>query len=421
MPKIITPLTDSKIKAFKRDSNKKINTLSDGDGLYLEFKKTGKFWRFKYTINGKRKLTSFGKYPEINLKKAREIKTKWQEMIEQGIDPLEEEKKEKQKEIRNKEIQIHNVVYEWLEQTKQNISKTTLLKRKRRFETILFPTFCIYDENKKIIQSKPIDEISHEEILKSLLEKASKGHVETAIRLKNDLSRVFKFAIVKGYCKFNVVANIDTKDFFAKTQEKHYSKITDLKLLKELLLAINNYSGSIHTKRALQFVAMVPLRPKNLSTLKWKYIDFEKALLTIPRKEMKVKNPNLNDFILPLSKQALNLLREQYEWSGWSEYVFLGVNEKKHINQESPNKALRLMGFGFGERKQTLHSFRGTFRSLAETYQNEHNTSWEAKEAVLDHIEKNSAIRAYTHKADYTNEMRKLLQWWSNLLENLIK
>jgi len=191
--------------------------------------------------------------------------------------------------------------------------------------------------------------------------------------------------------------------------------------LKELLLAINNYSGSIHTKRALQFVAMVPLRPKNLSTLKWKYIDFEKALLTIPRKEMKVKNPNLNDFILPLSKQALNLLREQYEWSGWSEYVFLGVNEKKHINQESPNKALRLMGFGFDERKQTLHSFRGTFRSLADTYQNEHNTSWEAKEAVLDHIEKNSAIRAYTHKADYTNEMRKLLQWWSNLLENLIK
>jgi hypothetical protein len=70
-------------------------------------------------------------------------------------------------------------------------------------------------------------------------------------------------------------------------------------------------------------------------------------------------------------------------------------------------------------RKQTLHSFRGTFRSLSETYATEHGVSFEVRERCLDHHEKKEAVRAYIHKADYTEQMRTLFQWWADYLDGV--
>lgn len=88
---------------------------------------------------------------------------------------------------------------------------------------------------------------------------------------------------------------------------------------------------------------------------------------------------------------------------------------------ESANKALRSMGFADAKRgrKQTLHSFRGTFRSLCDTHQDKHNASFEIKEAVLDHRVGNNVTQAYLHKADYVEQMRPLLQWWADYLDEL--
>ena len=188
--------------------------------------------------------------------------------------------------------------------------------------------------------------------------------------------------------------------------------------------AIDVYKGDggIIVKNVLRFVSLLPLRAENLCTLKWEQVNFEKAIITIPRQDMKVKNKNLPDFTLPLPHQAVSILKEIQAITGWGVWVFHGArNNKVHVNKESGNKALRIMGFidEVNGRKQTLHSFRGTFRSLTETYATQHKASFEVRERCIDHNERNEAVRAYTHKADYTEQMRELLQWWANYLEGV--
>ena len=174
------------------------------------------------------------------------------------------------------------------------------------------------------------------------------------------------------------------------------------------------------TRNALKFVLHIPLRAENLTGLRWEYIDFDNRLLTIPRRLMKIKNPNLPDFKMPLTDEVIAILTEQRELTGGFDFVFIGERGKP-INKESPNRALQRLGFGNAEagRKQTLHSFRGTFRSLAETYEPEHGIPEKIQEIALDHHEKSSVVLAYKHKADYTRQLRKLMEWWSSFILRL--
>ena len=178
-----------------------------------------------------------------------------------------------------------------------------------------------------------------------------------------------------------------------------------------LVNKIYSYKGSHSTRNALKFVLHLPLRAKNLVNLKWKYIDFDKKLLTIPRAQMKVKNENMPDYIMPLTEEVINILEEQGTFSTGT-FVFKadGYSDEP-ICAETPNRALERMGFNDEEAgtKIRLHGFRGTFRSLSDTNQLSHNVSYEAKERVLDHLPKNLVDRAYTNEADYIQELTILM------------
>ncbi len=232
---------------------------------------------------------------------------------------------------------------------------------------------------------------------------------------------MWRYAINHGYTEINITDRISS-DAFAPRKEKHFAKITDEKILGELLRGIDDYKGEggVIVRNILRFVSIMPLRADNLCKLRWDQVDFEKSIITIPRSEMKVKDQNLPDFVLPLPVQAINILKEVRVITGWGQWVFHGVrNNLTHANKESGNKALRSLGFidELSGRKQTLHSFRGTFRSLSETYAKEHGVSFEVRERALDHHEENKVVRAYTHKADYTEQMRELMQWWADFLD----
>jgi len=210
------------------------------------------------------------------------------------------------------------------------------------------------------------------------------------------------------------VANIHRKSTLPTVKKVNYPKIVEPTILKELITTLYRYHGHYSTKNALKFVLHVPLRASNLVTLKWSFIDFEKQFLTIPRAEMKSKDKNVDDFKLPLSDEAIAILKEQYLYTSNKEYVFVTDNGT-HLNQETPNRALERLGFNdeLRGRRQRLHSFRGTFRSIVETNQMAHRCSYESREKVLDHAIGTQTERAYTNKADYTQEMRLLLNWWS--------
>jgi len=138
---------------------------------------------------------------------------------------------------------------------------------------------------------------------------------------------------------------------------------------------------------------------------------------------MKVKNPNLPPFRLPLTEEVINILESQKEYSilytSLKEFVFMGTDNIKPINTESPNQALRRMGFA-AEKKQTLHSFRGTFRTMLEEKQEEHNVSEKILESILDHYKGlNKVELAYLNKTSYLERQKPLMKYWSNYIMSL--
>ncbi len=422
----VSPLTDTEIKSAKpRD---KEYSLPDGNGLQLIIKPDGrKIWEIRYTIDGKAKKTTGGTYPAVSLKDARAKRDELKSKVLNGIDPIQE-KKEIKAIIQEKEMeaqttlttQFHLITYEWLSTLKS--AEITATKRKRAFERDIFPHFCKYDENHVVTSSKQISEITHGELLKIITEKG-KATPETASRLFVDCNRLWTYAVSHEYIDLNITLRID-KSVVPKGEKTNYAKITDEKILGELLRSIDTYKGDggVIVKNVLRFVSLLPLRADNLCKLKWESVNFEKAIITIPRSEMKVKNKNLSVFILPLPHQAISILKEIKEITGWGKWVFHGSrNMKNHVNKVSASRALGRMGFNdeVNGRKQTLHSFRGTFASLARTHHKEHGATFETMEAVLDHQEGNKVVRAYTHKADYTEQMRELLQWWADYLDEV--
>lgn len=426
MPKQATPLTDAQIKQAKPKD--KPYKLSDGKGLYLIVNPNGgKWWRLNYLFDKKQMTLSVGTYPTVSLTNARQEALKLKEQVKQGINPSQQKKElkeaiqqKKQDEIINDNSQIHLVVNGWLDTYAKRVSHITLKKETSRITTHILKPFSQFNKEGFIISSKPISKISHSE-LSNILTNISNDKAETADRLFSHCKGIWLYAISKGFADRNILADIDKRNTLAKVDNEHRPKITNEATLKELLIAIDNYPNNIIIRQLLKLVCHIPLRAENISSLKWDYVDFENRLLEIPRNQMKVKNKNLPPFRLPLTAQAIEILQDTKNYFNHQVWVFPSFGKSnQHINKESPNKALKIMGFNEDGKKQTLHSFRGTFRSIAETYKHIHKADKEAMEAVLDHIEPNKSTLAYTHQADYTKQMKPLLEWWSDYLNDII-
>ena len=399
---------------------KKIVCLYDGGGLQLNIKPNGsKLWEILYVspITKKRRRSGIGRFPQLSLKNAREILSEYKKLISNKIDPIDHKRGHcidisdiKSFGSRPK-FYFNDIIDSWLELKKVDLAQRTYIKRAQQFEKYVKP----YCENMQI------KDITHPLIV-TILENKAKTSIETAYRLHNYINQIYQYAISKGYYNNNIVANINVKAILPKMKTLHHPKITNLKILKELKDAIENYNGNESVKNALRLVLHIPLRASNLVNLKWSYIDFETRTLTIPRDEMKVKDINISDFTLYLTDEVLKILYEQQNLTKDKVYVFVTHSySDRAINPESPNRALRLMGFDDvkNHKKITLHGFRGTFRSLADTYQLQHNATFEAKEAILDHHGASKIVRAYNHRADYFEQSKILLEWWRRFLEGL--
>ena len=410
MPRIAKPLNDNQVKKAK--PKEKAYTLADGQGLQILITPDGrKAWEFIYlspTLHKRRKST-FGTYPNVTLANARAKRDEWQNLIKQDIDPIDNKREEKAEIKLQKESNFINVVDLWFQSQESRIVHSTFKKKKALFDTTVIP----------VLKHKSIAEIKHDELVQIIKLKAIQTP-ETAKRLLGYFHDLWQFACTHGYCEHNIVPNIHAKSVLPKIVKKNYACITDPTILKQLVNSIYAYGGHISTKNALKLVLHVPLRAGNLVSLKWSFVDFDTATITIPRQEMKAKSGD--DFIIPLSDEAIAILKEQYLFTSHKEYVFVADNGL-HIDEVTPSRALQRMGFNneaLGN-KQRLHSFRSTFRSLVDTHQMEHRCSYEAKEKVLDHVVGSGVERAYTQKAVYVEEMRLLLNWWSGYVLAMVE
>lgn len=391
--------------------------LNDGGGLRLQIKPNGnKIWVFRYMLNKKSKETTFKSYPNVTLNEAREKKDKYKKLLNDNIDPIDYFKKQNEMQQLEENSNFKKVMYEWLEVEKPNASESQYLWKVNRFEKDVLP----------YLEKLNMNEINVNHIEQVIREK-DKTAPETASKIFSYLKRLFSYARLKMYCEKNILLEIDKSHLITKTTVKHMSKITDQEIFKELVNSIYNYHGGFSIRNALKLLLHIPLRAENLCTMKWSEIDFDKKILTIPREQMKLKNPNIEDFKMPLSDEVISILKEQQEelsnYTNELDYVFVGADNRNHINKESPNKALQLMDFNNERkgRKIRLHGFRGTIRSFIDTLDLEGRFTFEVKERFLDHHENNKVVRAYSHGANFQEQLKELTNWWSEYIKSLKK
>lgn len=392
----------------------KVYYLADGGGLRLQVKPNGnKVWVFRFMINGKSKETTFKSYPQTSLKEARKKRDEYKSLIDQNINPIEHKRNEKLKQKIEESNSFENVMYKWLENEKIK-SEREYLRKKRLFEKDVLPSF-----KNRIMNNITIQELA------TVIRKKDKTAPNIASKMYGYLKNMYGFAVLEGYCERNLLLEVSKSHLIIKRTVKHMPKITDKEIFKELVNAIYNYHAGFSIRNCLKLVLHIPLRADNLTSLKWSNIDFDKKLLTIPREQMKLKNPNIDDFKLPLTNEVINILKEQrkelQDYTNELDYVFVGNNHKDHIHKESPNRALQLLSFNDEKkgRKIRLHGFRGTYRSLIDTLDTKNRFSFETKERVIDHHEKSKTVRAYSHKADFEKQLKELLNFWSDYIVSL--
>jgi len=405
-------LTATKIKALK--TKEKAYTLSDGDNLQLTIKPNGsKLWEFRYysPTTGKRRKSTLGTHPKTELATARKKALEYNQMIADGLDPIDENKKSKEllKKITEKDKNTFEKVYnQWMDKFQNEISYTYYKKTDGRFKNHILPKFG----------KKPLADITHDEVIATLKAIDKQGKNETAHRLHTLLGQFYRYAVTHRIIKHNIIADIERKEILSKQKpqdEKHYPTLTSEKELKSLLLAIDEYGGEYSTRMALRLLPYVFLRSANIRQLEWSEIDFDTKMLTIDKSKMKGKKT----FELPLPHQAIKILKEVQEADGTGRYVFKSFKGDQPMSDNTLITAIRRMGYT--KEEFVPHSFRSVFSTIANEYigkEGGHNHINVIIERCLAHRTGGAVENAYNHAA-YLNQMRELMQWWGDKLENI--
>lgn len=381
-------LSDKKIQTAKV-LNKKYK-LFDGKGLYILVSPSGsKLWRLKYHFAGKERLISLGSYPELTLEKAREKHFEARKLITAGIDPGAQKQIEKQEAIIAAKNTFQAIALEWHETNTPRWDSRHAKRILARMQNHLFPQFG----------HKPVDSFKPLDILDVLKKIESEGKHETVHRLLNYTQCVFRYAVITGRILNNPARELGAA--IKPKQTNHFPTIHTSEL-NAFLTAFDTVSASLRSKLAFKLQLLTFLRTNELRQLKWSYIDARLKELRIPAIVMKMKLPH----VVPLSREAIEVLIELEKLSGDDEYIFPNIPGKKcpYMSENTVNQVIVKMGY---KGRIVSHGFR----SLASTTLNEAGFHEDAIERQLGHKEPNKVRAAYNH-AEYLNERRAIMDWW---------
>lgn len=390
------PITDTTVRNAK--PAEKPYKLHDTDGLFVLVHPNGsRYWRLKYRFLGKEKMLALGVYPEVSLGEARERRAQARKLLATGVDPSEVKKAAKRQAIINSETTFEAVAREWHDHFKHKWTPQVVASSMRRLENHMFPK----------LGSRPIADITPPELLSVVRIVERTGALDMAQRVMQLTGQVFTYAIATGRAQRNPVN--DLRGALKPPVRKHMAHFKEDEL-PEYLQRLENFTGNLQTKLALKFLLLTFVRTGELRGAEWTEINFSKAEWRIPAERMKMREQH----VVPLSTQAIAVLRDLQARTGNRQFVF--PNQHKPMGCMSENTilfALYDMGYRF---KATGHGFRAT----ASTILNENGFAPDVIERQLAHCERNKVRAAYNH-AQYLAERRKMMQWWGDYIESLIK
>ncbi|HCN7579420.1 TPA: tyrosine-type recombinase/integrase [Escherichia coli] len=398
-------LTDIKVRTAKPTD--KQYKLTDGSGMHLLVHPNGsKYWRLQYRFDGKQKMLALGVYPDVSLADARTRRDDARNLLANNIDPGDKKKSDKieQEEARTFEqlaVEWHATNKKWSEEHSRRVLKS--------LEDNLFPA----------IGKRNIADLKTRDLLAPIKAVELSGRLEVASRLQQRTTAIMRYAVQSGLLDYNPAQEM--VGAVASSNRQHRPAL-QLKRIPELLRRIDSYTGRPLTRLAVELTLLVFIRSSELRFARWSEIDFETSMWTIPaereaidgvkhsQRGSKMRTPHL----VPLSHQALAILKDVYKLSGDRDFVFIGDHDhRKPMSENTVNKALCVMGY---DTKVEVcgHGFRTmACSSLIESGL----WSRDAVERQMSHMERNSVRAAYIHKAEHLDERRLMLQWWADFLD----
>lgn len=390
-------LTDTGCKNAK--GREKPYKLADGAGLYLLVKPNGaKYWRLKYRFHNKEKLYALGVYPEVSLKAARDKKDTARKLLEKGLDPLLVKSDEKRLGKLHAGNTFEIIAREWHEHQKAKWTPTYAQELLHRLNEDIFPE----------IGHRPIANVTPPQILDAVRKIESRGAHEIARRALQTCGQIFRYAVATSRAESDPTR--DLKGALKPFKKGHYASL-DMKELPAFLKTLNSNDARLYpqTLRAVRLLMLTFVRTGELINATWDEFDFDTKEWHIPAERMKMRKPH----IVPLSKQAIAILKEQKEQTGQWPWVFPNVvRPKKPMSNNTVLMALRRMGY---QGQMTGHGFRALAMS---TIKEKLGYRHEVVDRQLAHAQRNQVDAAYD-RAQFLSERKNMMQHWADYLDAL--
>ena len=384
-------LTDAQVRKIKPSEKK--TKHSDEKGMYLEVTPSGGMhWRMKFRFNGKENIFSIGTYPDTTLAQARRVRDEARLKLKDGINPNEAKKQKKLQADEN--TLFKTLAMEWMEDRKAVIKVNTYLRDLSVFEKDLFPA----------LGNMPIDQIKGKDVLACAKKIEARGAQEMAKRSIPLAGRIFRFAIRKGLIENDPTPHLG--EALKPRKTKHMARL-DISEFPPFLERMDHYHGNPMIKTAIQLMTLTFVRTAELRMMEWNEIDFDNHLWRIPAEKMKMAQPH----IVPLSRQAIELIEGLRPLTGNKQYVFYNHSTARPMSSNALLCVIRTMGYNG---KMTGHGFRG----LASTTLHEQGYMHDAIEIQLAHRVGNAVSQAYNH-AQHLEYRVKMMQEWSDFIDSL--
>lgn len=393
-------LTDIKVRTVKPAD--KPFKLTDGENP-----NGSKYGRLQYRFSGKQKMLALGVYPMVSLAEARKRRDAAKKLVSDGIDPSQKKKEDKIEE--SGALTFEAVARDWHTSCSKKWSDSHSERVLKSLVDNLFPA----------LGKRKISEMKTRDLLAPIKVVEASGRYEVASRLQQRTTAILRFAVQNGLLEYNPAQ--DMAGAIAVAKRVHRPAL-DFERFSELLDRIECFKGRKLTKLAVKLTLLVFIRSSELRFARWKEIDFKNALWTIPAEReplkgvkhshrgSKMRSPHL----VPLSHQALEVLKDIKQISGDYELVFIGDHQPdRPMSENTVNKALRSMGYDT-KTEVCGHGFRAMACSaLIESGL----WSRDAVERQMSHQERNTVRAAYIHLAEHFDERRLMLQWWADYLD----
>ena len=382
------------IKGFK---------LADGGGLHVFVSPAGgKSWRFRYEIDGKEKLLTLGKYPVMGIADARSARDEAKAILHEGRDPAVAKKQRKLSSIQQSGETFEILAREWHKTNRSRWSEIHASDIMLSIERDVFPAIGQY----------PVRDVTVPMVLAVLRPIEERGSNETARRIRQRIESVFAFAVASGKADTNPAATVSGA--MAPVVRGRQPAVTDEIGALQIIPRVEMQPGHPLTKLAHRLLALTAVRPGVILSLPWSELPKGETLWTVPAKRMKLalqyKEDSARDHIVPLSRQAVEVIEAAREMSGLGPMVFPNY---RNAHQPMTEGAMRhlLIKAGYKDR-HVSHGWRSTFSSIMnERYPEDRQII----DLMLAHKPKDEVEGAY-NRALHLKRRTELAQLWADFI-----